>query len=456
MQTEAVFENIADRIRQEICKAQKSVCIAVAWFTNKDLFNELMNKARNGCAVSLIISNDRINQNSHIDFEQLNLNNSRVYKVGDGDTELMHNKFCVIDYSTVITGSYNWSYKAETNFENVIVNYNDTALAEQFIAEFNQIRNRYYPDEQKTETVFPINIIIKRLEILRNYIILEDTTELQKETGKLSVFNFNADILEITTAVNSKSYADAILKIQNFISRNQQLALWNDPVLLALKLEIKNLENQLNAFDNEKVELEKLLNEFHHRHTIELGSIIIEILKLRKLKFKEDKVKFEEAEEDFKNYNSQFEAEKERRQYELNDDEKQELKQKFRKASFICHPDKVNDAFKAAAEKIFIELKAAYEASDLKKVSEILNDLENGNSFKSKSETVSEKEILKVEIEKLRRQIKILEIEIINIRESETYKQVISIEDWDAYFGRTKEKLAKELENLKAETEAVE
>lgn len=82
MQTEAVFENIAERIQLEISKAQKSVFIAVAWFTNKNLFNELVNKARNGCTVSLIISNDNINLNSSIDFEQLLTAKSKVYKIG--------------------------------------------------------------------------------------------------------------------------------------------------------------------------------------------------------------------------------------------------------------------------------------------------------------------------------------------------------------------------------------
>ena len=108
MQTEAVFENIAERIQQEINQAQKSIFIAVAWFTNKKLFNTLLNKSKNGCTVSLIISNDSINQNSDVNFDQLLSNKSRVYKIGNGDTELMHNKFCVIDYTTVITGSYNW------------------------------------------------------------------------------------------------------------------------------------------------------------------------------------------------------------------------------------------------------------------------------------------------------------------------------------------------------------
>src|SRR5450759_761512 len=99
MQTEAVFENIAERIQSEIRKAQKSVFIAVAWFTNKDLFNVLIEKAKDGCKVFLIISNDRINANSRITFELLEKYNSKCYKVGDGEMELMHNKFCVIDYS---------------------------------------------------------------------------------------------------------------------------------------------------------------------------------------------------------------------------------------------------------------------------------------------------------------------------------------------------------------------
>ena len=48
------------------------------------------------------------------------------------------------------------------------------------------------------------------------------------------------------------------------------------------------------------IELEKLLTDFQHRHSIELGDIILEILKLRKLKFKNDKQKFERKGNGFK------------------------------------------------------------------------------------------------------------------------------------------------------------
>jgi hypothetical protein len=453
MQSEAVFENIAERIQEEISKAQKSIFIAVAWFTNKNLFNELVNKARNGCTVSLIISNDDINLNSKIDFEQLLTAKSKVYKIGNGDTELMHNKFCVIDYSTVITGSYNWSYKAENNFENVIITSNDTTLAEQFITEFNNIRRQYYPDVVNEEIVFPLNKIIKRLEILNNYIMLEDIEELNKETSKLKEYDFNSDLQDIILDVRKEEFASAISKIQSFISKNQQLSIWTDPEIAALKLEIKNLENQLNGYDNEKIELEKLLSDFQHRHTIELGDIILDILKLRKLKFKEDKTKYEEAENDEKQYREQVNSEKEKEIFELTEEQKLELKKKFRKATILCHPDKVANEFTEAAQRIFIELKQAYDANDLKKVSDLLEELEKGNFFKNKSETIQEKDLLKAAIAKLKRQIKTLETEIITIKESDTFKTVISIEDWDEYFNSTKEKLKRELEELELEIE---
>jgi hypothetical protein len=448
MQSEAVFENIADRIQQEISKANKSIYIAVAWFTNKNLFNELVNKAKEGCVISLIISNDEINQNSSIDFERLITHNSKVYKIGNGNTELMHNKFCVIDYNTVITGSYNWSYKAESNFENVIITNNDTTLAEQFISEFNNIRKQYYPDDIKEDLIFPLNKIIKRLEILKNYILLEDIEELDRETLKLKEYSFNNDLSEIIEDVKKDEFASAINKIQSFISKNQQLSVWNDPEISALKLEIKNLENQLTGYDNEKIELEKLLSEFQYRHSIELGEIILDILKLRKLKFKDDKEKFDEAENDEKDYQDQFDSDKEKEIFELNDEEKIELKKKFRKATVLCHPDKVSDEYKSAAQDIFIELKNAYDSNNLKRVIEILEDLEKGNYFNSKSDMISEKELLKVAIAKLRKQIEKLELEIISIKQSDTFKTIINITNWDHYFQDTKQQLQVELQNL--------
>ncbi len=451
MQTEAVFENIAERIQQEINNAQNSIFIAVAWFTNKNIFNALVEKAKNGCAIKLIISNDHINLNSSIDFAQLNIKASKVFKIGDGDTKLMHNKFCVIDYCTVITGSYNWSYKAESNFENIVVTYDDTALAKQFISEFNAIRKGNYPDEIKKDETFPINKIIKWLEIIKNYILLEDIEELERVVPKLNEYSFNSVLEEIIISVNKHEFGDAVKRIQKFISNNRQIATWTDPQIAALKLEIKNLENQINAFDNERIDLEKLLSEFQHRHSIELGEIILDILKLRKIKFKNNQAKYEEAKKDEETYNEQFITEKDKEIVDLTLEEKVELKRKFRKSTVLCHPDKFTNeplTVQKQAEIIFKELNEANAKNDLIKVTEILKNLEDGVLSTSKGDLLTDKDILKSTINRLHKKLKILESEITSIKQSETFKIILEIKDWDYYFENTKNKLRQELKDL--------
>ena len=449
MQTEAIFENIAERILTEIQKANNSIYIAVAWFTNKSIFEQLIKKAKNGCQIQIIISNDLINENSSIDFNKLEKHNGKVYKIGNGDTELMHNKFCIIDFNTVITGSYNWSYKAENNFENIVINSNDTSLAEQFVTEFNQIKKKYYPNET-IQNEFPIEIIIKRLEIIKNFILLEDIDDISIAVEKLKRYQFNEDVKTIISSISNKEFAKAITTIQEFINSYQQITIWNDPEIAGIKLEIKILESQINAFDNEKIELEKVISDFQHRHTIELGEVILEVLRLRKIKYKNHK-KETEAEEDFNNYSKQYETEKDKKQFELDEEEKLELKKKFRKATTMCHPDKVSEEQKAEAEEIFIELKKAYDEHDLEKVNQLLHDLENGKKFVSQADSISEKEKLKITLEKLKQKLKGIENEIISLKETEIFTTINNITNWDNYFTETKTQLEEELQNLKVE-----
>ena len=452
MQTEAVFENIAERIQQEINQAQKSIFIAVAWFTNKKLFNTLLNKSKNGCTVSLIISNDSINQNSDVNFDQLLSNKSRVYKIGNGDTELMHNKFCVIDYTTVITGSYNWSYKAENNFENIVITYEDLSLAEQFVKQFQQIKQLYYPKESIPENDFPLDKIIKRLEIIKNYIVLEDIDDVNAAIQKINQYDFNNEIETIISSIKQKEYSVAIALIQQFINKNQKLTLWNDPEIAGIRLEIKLLESEINAFDNEKIELEKVLSDFQYRHTLELGDLILEVLKLRKVKYKNHK-KEAEAEKDYTDYKEQFENDKDKHQFELTDEQKAELKKNFRKATTLCHPDKVSEEHKASAQQQFIELKKAYDEHDIEKVNQILKELQTNPTFSSPADTITEKEKLKTTLEKLKRKLQELEKQIINLKESETFTTINTIQNWDNYFAETKIQLKEELQNLTVELE---
>ena len=105
-------------------KCEHDVCVAVAWFTDRSLFQQLCERAAAGVSVELMLTNDAINfREGRLPFDELRRVGGRVYAIGaggDSDT-LMHNKFCVIDGHTVITGSFNWSYKARQNHENITI-----------------------------------------------------------------------------------------------------------------------------------------------------------------------------------------------------------------------------------------------------------------------------------------------------------------------------------------------
>jgi hypothetical protein len=181
-------------------------------------------------------------------------------------------------------------------------------------------------------------------------------------------------------------------------------------------------------------------------------------LKLRKLKFKSDKAKYEDAENDEKQYREQVDTEKTKELYKLTDEQKLEQKKKFRKATVLCHPDKfANEPLEVQmqAEKIFKELNEANAKNDIQKVSEILANLEKGILSTSKGDKLSDKDKLLETINRLRLKVKILETEIVTIKQSETFKTIINIDDWDNYFNMTKEKLQRELEELQIEINGI-
>ena len=103
------------------------------------------------------------------------------------------------------------------------------------------------------------------------------------------------------------------------------------------------------------------------------------------------------------------------------------------------------------AEEIFKELNEANSRNDLDKVISILENLEKGILKSEKGDSISDKEILRATINRLKIKLNNLESEILDIKQSDTFQTVSTIEDWDIYFNQTKEKLQMELEELKSE-----
>ncbi len=118
---------IQNVIQKELFAAKHSIKICVAWFTNDLLFQPLLLKLDAGVEVTIITNKDEINfaETNDVDFDEFIQRGGCIYWNERGDkSRLLHHKFCIIDDSVVISGSYNWTNGAEYNDEDITV-YSD-------------------------------------------------------------------------------------------------------------------------------------------------------------------------------------------------------------------------------------------------------------------------------------------------------------------------------------------
>ncbi len=448
MQTTAHFTHIHETIIAELQTARQSVYVAVAWFTDRALFQTLCERAAAGVTVELMITNDAINfREGGLPFDALRQAGGRVYAIGSGEESdtLMHNKFCVIDGQTVITGSFNWSYKARQNHENITISTEAERLANQFMAEFRQLRDRYAPAPDKAP--LDLSQVLKRLDLIKTLIALDEPDDLKPHLDKLSQQNLTDELAQIVSLLRRGHYAKAVTQIDLFGKQHTTLTAYVDIELSALKIEIRILELQVQALEAEKADIEKTLHEFSIQHALRLGDLILKLLELRREQALTDDERTE-AEQDYRDYNRQYRETRQQSRFDLTSDEQRDLKRKFRKAAQLCHPDVVAEALKSQAEQLFTELKAANDRNDLQRVTEILETLERGETFVSRSETVTQKALLKHERTRLQTLATKLQTDVEALHQSDTYQTISQLTDWDAYFIEKRHQLDEQLETL--------
>jgi len=161
------FENIHTQIINHISQAQRDLKICVAWFTDVDIYNSILEVQKKGVSVYVIIANHEFNKKSKVDFKALLKNNGDVGYIGNTNDsvtdKLMHNKFCIIDNQSVITGSYNWTFKARMNDENIIVIKNQPNIISKFLDKFEDIKPQFgFTIKGNSVKILPIDQIMQK------------------------------------------------------------------------------------------------------------------------------------------------------------------------------------------------------------------------------------------------------------------------------------------------------
>lgn len=130
------IERCDTKIAEILSSAKRYVYVAVYSFTSDLLADYLIELKNRGIRIRVVVEEQQVNVKGS---EYEKLKRAGVDVKVDGNPDLMHHKFAVIDDEIVITGSYNWTAGAEDkNDENIVV-IRDGEVAELYRNEFDRI-----------------------------------------------------------------------------------------------------------------------------------------------------------------------------------------------------------------------------------------------------------------------------------------------------------------------------
>lgn len=135
--TRSYFTNLQDITIQNLKTAKHSIVIAVAWINFNVYFQLLSEILNRGVSVKIIINNDQ-NNNKYIGMINLLEDKGALIRPINA-FGIMHHKFCVIDESRCLFGSFNWTVSAETkNIEDLNI-CDEPIVIFEYLKEFNSI-----------------------------------------------------------------------------------------------------------------------------------------------------------------------------------------------------------------------------------------------------------------------------------------------------------------------------
>lgn len=133
----AIFDRIREEVIQGIRGGNYMIWAAVAWFSDEEIYQELLLRKEAGVHIRIIVSDEKTNQNL-----LQKMSNEFEVKVsplrGPKGWNRLHDKFCITDLEYVMHGSYNWTPNARNNDE-TLVTAADRDLVKQFADEFQKL-----------------------------------------------------------------------------------------------------------------------------------------------------------------------------------------------------------------------------------------------------------------------------------------------------------------------------
>lgn len=213
MEITPYFSEIQKMLIDELSRASKQIDVAVAWFTNHEIFDVLLSKLPDVKVRIVVINDDVNNRFGGLDFQKFIDSKGEFYFAEQRNP--MHNKYCIIDDSVLITGSFNYTYWADSiNDENVVKFVGCNDIIELYKANFNDIIRRSYKVADVSEHL-KSHPFISNIYSYNNFIIKDIYRQslVWKEAGK------KREAEEILKNIQSDHCDETAFAIENIVYR---------------------------------------------------------------------------------------------------------------------------------------------------------------------------------------------------------------------------------------------
>ena len=139
-----------EAILAQLDGARKYIHVAMYAFTSRYLAQALVRAKERGVEVKVVLDRSFQEESKYSKGEYLKRKGVPVKLVAPVEMRgikmikgLMHHKFAVIDGEVVVTGSYNWTARAErVNYENLLIFVDSPGLARAYEEEFERLWRR--------------------------------------------------------------------------------------------------------------------------------------------------------------------------------------------------------------------------------------------------------------------------------------------------------------------------
>ena len=396
---QAYFADAASAVQSVLAAARQRVVCALARDCSRHWFELLLQVARRGVALRLLVPDTTANRQSAIAWERISAAGGELHWL-DSSAPILQTTVCVVDGHTVLSGAIaELSTVVREDFAGV-VRQSDLGLAARCL--------------QGLDAMVPPGAALPEAETIA-------------QTASSQALVLSADLQARTAAWQSE-----LLQCHS----------------LALQAELDEMQRSMQSFDRQQ--------------DAAIGDLLREFLDLKRQYLAQMHARFggaereaqsREADESFSRYTeSHPDDERQDVPPELDLQAQQELKRLYRKLAMQCHPDRVDSAQdKQHAQALFQRLQRSYQASDMRGLQKLQAQLELGQDASSArapgaaSATRRAPAQWAMELSALQSTLAQQQAQRLEILQSATWRTLVSQSRWDLWFAQQAKHLQTEV-----------